>query len=188
MAKQFGAEDLAGLKLQVEEGLSGEYAGAARQVLKRNLMDSLDSAVKFELPPSMVTAEADQIAHQLWHDANPDVTDHSHDPIETTDEHKSLAERRVRLGLFLSELGIKNDITVSDAEMQQAMMQQAQQHPGQERQFFEFIQQNEQAMQQIRSPLFEEKVVNYILELAEVSDKEVSKDDLQKAVEALEEE
>jgi trigger factor len=187
LAQQFGAEDLAGLKGQVEERLATEYSGAARQVLKRGLMDALDGAVSFDLPPSMVDAEAAQIAHQMWHEDNPDVTDHNHDPVETTDEHKKLAERRVRLGLFLSELGLKNEINVSDAEMQQAMMQQAQQYPGQERQFFEFIQQNEQAMQQIRAPLFEDKVVDYILELATVSDKEVSKDELQKAIEALDE-
>ncbi len=187
LAKQFGAEDLAGLKTQVDERLSAEYSGAARQVLKRKLMDALDGTVSFELPPSMVEAEAGQIAHQLWHEENPDVTDHNHDPIEPTEEHNTLAQRRVRLGLFLSELGIKNNIEVSDNEMQQAMMRQAQEYPGQERQFYEFIQQNEQAMQQIRAPLFEDKVVDYILELSDVSDKEVSKDDLQKAIEALEE-
>lgn len=185
LAKQFGADDLAGLKAQVEERLGAEYAGAARQVLKRQLMDALDETVKFDLPPSMVDAEAGQIAHQLWHEDNPDVTDHNHDPVEPTDEHKKLAERRVRLGLFLAELGGKQDIQVSDQEMQQAVMQQAQQYPGQERQFFEFIQQNEQAMQQIRAPLFEDKVVDYILELSDVSDKEVSKEELQKSLEDM---
>jgi len=187
LAKQFGADDLEALKGQVGERLGAEYGQVARQILKRGLMDALDGAVSFELPPSMVEAEAGQIAHQLWHEENPDVTDHNHDPVETTDEHTKLAERRVRLGLFLSELGTKNEISVSDAEMQQAVMQQAQQYPGQERQFYEFIQQNEQAMQQIRAPLFEDKVVDFILELADVSEKEISKDDLQKAAEALEE-
>jgi len=185
LAKQFGADDLAGLKAQVEERLGAEYAGAARQVLKRQLMDALDETVKFDLPPSMVDAEAGQIAHQLWHEDNPDVTDHNHEPVEPTDEHNKLAERRVRLGLFLAELGGKQDIQVSDQEMQQAVMQQAQQYPGQERQFFEFIQQNEQAMQQIRAPLFEDKVVDYILELSDVSDKEVSKEELQKSLEDM---
>lgn len=185
LATQFGAEDLAGLKAQVEERLGAEYAGAARQVLKRQLMDALDETVKFELPPSMVANEASQIAHQLWHEDNPDVTDHNHEPVEPTDEHNKLAERRVRLGLFLAELGGKQDIQVTDQEMQNAMMQQAQQYPGQERQFFEFIQQNEQAMQQIRAPLFEDKVVDYILELSDVNDKEVSKEELQKSLEEM---
>ena len=185
LAKQFGAEDLAALKTQVSERLQSEYSGAARQVIKRGLMDALDQAVKFELPPSMVEAEAAQIAHQMWHEENPEVHDHSHEPVEPSDEHKSLAERRVRLGLFLAELGSSNEITVSENELQQAVMQQARQYPGQEQQFFEFIQKNEQALQQIRAPLFEDKVVDYILELADVSDKDVSKEELQKAIEAL---
>jgi len=187
LAKQFGADDVAALKTQVGERLGAEYAGAARQVLKRKLMDALDNAVVFELPPSMVEAEAGQIAHQLWHEKNPDVDGHDHDTVETTDEHTKLAERRVRLGLYLSELGMKNKIEVSDAEMQQAVMEQARQYPGQEKQFFEFIQKNEQALQQLRAPLFEDKVVDFILELADVSESEVSKEDLQKAVEALDE-
>lgn len=188
LAKQFGAEDLAGLKGQVSERLQAEYSGAARQVLKRKLMDALDEVVKFELPPSMLDAEAGQIAHQIWHEENPDVEGHDHGPVEATDEHKELAGRRVRLGLVLAELGAKNEIQVSDSEMQQAVMQQAQQYPGQEQQFFEFIQKNEQAMQQIRAPLFEDKVVDFILELSDVSDKDVTKDELQKAVEALSDE
>ncbi len=185
LAKQFGADDIAALRNQVRERLAAEYGGAARTILKRKLMDALDEAIKFDLPPSMVTAEADQIAHQLWHEKNPEVHDHDHDPVETTDEHKNLAERRVRLGLFLADLGGKSEITVSETEMQQAIMQQAQQYPGQEREFFDYIQKNEQAMQQVRAPLFEDKVVDYILELADVSENEVSKDDLQKALEAL---
>lgn len=185
LAKQFGAEDLAALKGQISDRLVAEYAGAARGVTKRKLMDALDELVSFELPQSMLDAEASQIAHQLWHDANPDVHDHNHDTVETTDEHKSLASRRVKLGLFLAELGNKKEITVSDAEMQQAIMQQAQQYPGQERQFYEFIQKNQQAIQQIRAPLFEDKVVDYILELSEVSEKSVTKDELQAAIEAL---
>lgn len=186
LAKQFGAEDLAALKGQVTERLAAEYSGAARQVLKRRLMDALDDLVAFDLPESMLEAEASQIAHQLWHEDNPDVHDHNHGAVEATDEHRKLAARRVRLGLFLSELGMKNEINVSDAELQQAVMQQASQYPGQERQFYEFIQKNEQALQQIRAPLFEDKVVDYILELSDVSEKSVTKDALQTEIEALE--
>ncbi len=188
LAKKYGAEDLAALTGQIEERLKGEYAGAARAVLKRKLLDQLDDAVQFELPPSLVDAEAGQIAHQLWHEDNPEVEGHDHGEIETTDEHKTLAERRVRLGLLLAELGQKNDVQVSDAEMTQAIMNQARQYPGQERQFFEFIQQNQAAQQQLRAPLFEDKVVDYIFEMADVAEKEVSKEDLQSAVEALDEE
>jgi trigger factor len=190
LAKKFGAEDLAALKGQIEERLGAEYAGAARQVMKRKLLDELDSAVSFDLPPSLVEAEAKQIAHQLFHEENEEVdpNDHSHGDIEPTEEHKGLAERRVRLGLLLAEIGQKNEITVSDAEMTQAVMNQARQYPGQERQFFEFVQQNPQMRQQIQAPLFEDKVVDYLFELADVSETEISKDELQKALEALEEE
>ncbi len=188
LAKKFGADDLAGLKTQVSERLEAEYTGAARAVMKRSLLDALDGLVTFDLPPSLLDAEAGQIAHQLWHEENPDVTDHNHDAIEPTDEHKSLAGRRVRLGLLLAELGQKNEIEVSEAEFTQAIMNQARQYPGQERQFFEFVQQNPQMRQQIQAPLFEDKVVDYVFELAEVAEKEVSKEDLQKAVESLDEE
>ena len=188
LAKKFGADDLNALKAQIGERLEAEYSGAARAVMKRKLLDELDTKVSFELPPSLVEAEAGQIAHQLWHEENPEVEGHDHPEIEATDEHKGLAERRVRLGLLLAELGRKNEIEVSDAEMTQAVMNQARQYPGQERQFFEFVQQNPQMRQQIQAPLFEDKVVDFIFELADVSDKEVSKDDLQKAVEALDDE
>ena len=188
LATKFGAEDLAALKGQITERLEAEYAGAARAVQKRHLLDALDKMVKFELPPSLVKAEAGQIAHQLWHDENPDVQGHDHPEIEPTNDHNTLAERRVRLGLLLAELGQKAEIVVTDAEMTQAMMDQARQYPGQEREFFEFVQQNPQMQQQVRAPLFEDKVVNYVFELATVSDKEVSKDELQKVVEAMDEE
>ena len=188
LATKFGAEDLAALKGQITERLEAEYAGAARAVQKRHLLDALDTMVKFELPPSLVEAEAGQIAHQLWHDENPDVQGHDHPEIEPTDEHNTLAERRVRLGLLLAELGQKAEIQVTDAEMTQAMMNQARQYPGQEREFFEFVQQNPQMQQQMRAPLFEDKVVDYVFELATVTDKDVSKDELQKAVEAMDDE
>ena len=144
--------------------------------------------VKFELPPSLVESEAGQIAHQLWHDENPDVQGHDHPEIVSTDEHNTLAERRVRLCRLLAELGQKAEIQVTDAEMTQARMNQARQYPGQEREFFEFVQQNPQMQQQMRAPLFEDKVVDYVFELATVTDKEVSKDELQKAVEAMDDE
>lgn len=188
MAKKFGAEDLEALKGQIAERLEAEYAGAARAVMKRGLLDALDTAVSFDLPPSLVDAEAGQIAHQLWHEKNPEVEGHDHPEIEASDEDKKLAERRVRLGLLLAELGQKAEVEVTDAEMSQAVMAQARQYPGQERQFFEFVQNNPQMQQQLRAPLFEDKVVDHVFEQATVTEKEVSKDDLQKAVEALEDE
>ncbi len=188
LAKRFGMDDLDALKAQVRERLADEYAGAARQVLKRNLMDKLDELFDFDLPPSLVETEAKQIAHQLWHEENPDHQGHDHPEIEPTDEHNKLAERRVRLGLLLAEVGNKAEVTVTDAEMQQAMMAQARQYPGQERAFCEFIQKNQGAQQQLRAPIFEDKVVDYIVELTKVTEKKVSKDELQKAVEALDDE
>lgn len=186
LATKFGAEDLADLKGKITERLQEEYNGAARMVMKRQLMDELAKLVSFELPPTLVENEAKSIAHQLWHEENPEVQGHDHPEIETTDEHTDLAERRVRLGLLLADVGQQQEITVTDAEMQQAAMQQAQQYPGQERQFFEFLQQNEQMQQQMRAPIFEDKVVDYIIELAEVTEKSTTKEDLQKAVEDLE--
>ena len=188
LAQKFGAEDLASLKTQIADRLNEEYAGAAKAVLKRRLLDELDKLVSFELPPTMVEVEAKQIAHQLWHEENPDVQGHDHGEIEATEEHTKLAERRVRLGLVLAELGQKAKVEVSDAEMTQAVMNQARQYPGQERQFFEFVQQNPQMQQQLRAPIFEDKVVDYVVELAKVTDKEISKDDLQKEIEKLEDE
>ncbi len=188
LAKQYGAEDLDALKGQIRERLEAEYNQAGRQVMKRKLLDILDEKVSFELPPSLVQAEADQIAHQLWHEENPDVQGHDHEKIEPGEEHMKLAERRVRLGLLLAELGRQNEIEVTDAEMTQAVMNQARQYPGQERQFFEFVQQNPQMRQQLQAPIFEDKVVDYIFERAQVTEREVTKDELQKEVEALEEE
>ena len=188
LAKQFGAEDLAALTAQITERLEAEYAGASRAVTKRSLLDALDKKVDFELPVSLVEAEAGQIAHQLWHEENPDVEGHDHPEIEATDEHKKLASRRVKLGLLLADIGQKAEVKVTDAEMTQAIMNQARQYPGQERQFFEFAQQNAQFRQQLQAPMFEDKVVDHIFEQAAVKEKEVSKDDLQKAVEKLEDE
>jgi trigger factor len=187
MAKRFGAEDLAALKAQVTERLEAEYKGAARALLKRALLDRLDAMVSMDLPDSLVDAEAGQIAHSLWHEEHPDDHGHNHDAIEPTDEHKKLAERRVRLGLLLAELGRKQKIEVTDAEMTQAVLAQARQYPGQERAFFEYVQKNPQMQQQLRAPIFEDKVVDFIVAGANVTDKEISKDDLQKAVEALDE-
>jgi trigger factor len=140
MAKQFGSEDLKALKAQLKERLGTEYAAAARQLTKRELMDALDKLVKFDLPEALVDAESSQIAHQLWREDNPSVEEKDQPEIETTDESKTLGERRVRLGLLLADLGRKNEITISDQEMQQAVFAEAQKYPGQEKEFFEFIQ------------------------------------------------
>jgi trigger factor len=187
LAKKFGADDLAALKAQVADRLEAEYKGAARAILKRSLLDQLDGMVQFDLPANLVEAEANQIAHQLYHEEHPDDHGHSHGAIEPTEDHKKLAIRRVRLGLLLAEIGRKAEVTVTDAEMTQAVLAAARQYPGQERQFFEFVQKNQQMQQQLRAPVFEDKVVDHIVALAKVTDKEISKEKLQKAVEALDE-
>jgi trigger factor len=188
LAAKFGADDLKALKLQISERLEAEYAGAARAVMKRRLLDELDKLVTFDLPTSLLEAESKQIAHQLWHEENPEVKGHDHGEVDITEEHTELATRRVRLGLLLADLGQRANVEVSDQEMQQAMMQQARQYPGQEREFFEFIQKNDQMQQQMRAPIFEDKVIDYVFELAQVSEKDVDKEALQKAVEDLEKE
>lgn len=187
LAKKYGAEDLSALKGQIAERLESEYKGASRAVMKRALLDQLDGMVKFDLPARLVEAEAAQIAHQLWHEENPHEHGHNHGNIEPTDEHKTLAERRVRLGLLLAEIGRKAEVTVTDAEMTQAVLAQARNYPGQERAYFEFVQKNQQVQQQLRAPIFEDKVVDHIVAGAKVTEKEVAKDELQKAIEALDE-
>jgi trigger factor len=185
LATRFGLESLEELRSSVRTRLGDEYSQAARQVTKRRLMDALDALVSFDLPPSLVDIEAKQIAHQLWHEEHHDHQGHDHGEVEPTEEHRKLAERRVRLGLLLAEVGNKAEVEVSEAELQRAVFEQARQYRGQERQFFEFVQKNPQALQQIRAPLFEEKVVDHIIGLAKVTDKPVSKEELEKEIESL---
>ncbi|PID35827.1 MAG: trigger factor [Rhodobacterales bacterium] len=188
LAKQFGAEDLEALKTGITEQMSGEFAQAARAVVKRSLLDALDEKVAFDLPEGLLDAEAKQIAHQLWHEDHPEVQGHDHPEIEVEEDHKKLAARRVRLGLVLAEIGQKAEIEVTDGELTQAILNQARQYPGQEKAFFDFVQQNAQMRQQLQAPIFEDKVVDHILDGAKVSEKEVSKADLEAALEKLEEE
>lgn len=185
LAKRYGAETLDELKDQIRERLAAEFADAGRALIKRRLLDALDGMVSFELPASLVEAEARSIAHQLWHEDNPDVHGHDHPEIELTDEHNKLAERRVRLGLLLAEIGTRQKIEITDQEMGQAVMAQARQYPGQERAFFDFVKQNRQALEQIRAPLFEDKVVDLILSRANITEVAVSKADFEKELEAL---
>lgn len=185
LASRFGVESLDELKGQIRTRLGDEYAQAARQVTKRRLMDALDGLVSFDLPPSLVDIEARQIAHQLWHEEHHDHHGHDHGNIEPTEEQRKLAERRVRLGLLLAEIGNKAEVDVSEQELQRAVFEQARQYRGQERQFFEFVQKNPQALQQIRAPLFEEKVVDHIIGLANVTERVVTKEELEKEIEAL---
>ena len=186
LAKKFGVESLEELKSQIGERLKAEFSVATRAILKRELMDKLDKLIKFELPVGLIENEATDIAHQLWHEDNPDVKDHNHDKIEPTAEHNTIANRRVKLGLLLAELGSKNKIVVSEKETQEAVMQKSKEYPGQEKAFFEFMQKNPQAKEQLKAPLFEDKVIDFIVELSSVTEKTVSKEELKKAVEKVE--
>ncbi len=186
LAKRFGADDLDSLKETIRERVAAEYGQATRAHLKRKLLDALDEKVEFELPPTMLDVEGKQVAHQLWHEENPDVEGHDHPEIEPTEEHMRIAKRRVMLGLLLADLGSKNEIQVGQDELRDAVMQQARQYPGQERQFFEWIQNNQQAMNEIQAPLFEDKVIDHILEQATLTEKTVTKEELEAALEALE--
>lgn len=185
MAEKLGADSLDALKTQIADRLEAEYAEASRMVMKRDLMDQLDEMVQFDVPPSLLDAEAKQIAHQLWHDENPDVEGHDHPEIEPTEEHTKLALRRVKLGLFLADLGSRKEIEVTETEMQQALMREAQKYPGQERAYFEFVQKNPGAQQQLRAPIFEDKVIDAITAEADMTEKDITKDDLQKMVDEL---
>lgn len=186
LAKRYGSEDLEALKEQLRERICAEYAGAARTLLKRRLLDRLDELVSFDLPQSLVDIEANSIAHQLWHEENPDHKGHDHPHIEPTDEHRRLAERRVKLGLLLADIGAREKVQISEQELGQAIMSQARRYPGQEREFFEFVRQNRDALEQIRAPLYEDKVVDLIVERAQVTETSVSKDALQAELDALE--
>ena len=188
LAKRYGSDSLDELKTQLRERIGDEYARAARTLLKRRLLDRLDEMVSFDLPQSLVDLEANSIAHQLWHEENPDHHGHDHPPIEPTDEHRKLAERRVKLGLLLADIGSREKVEIAEQELGQAIMAQARRYPGQEREFFEFVRQNREALEQIRAPLYEDKVVDLIVARANVTETPVSKDELQSELDALEQE
>ncbi|MEM9046880.1 MAG: trigger factor, partial [Pseudomonadota bacterium] len=185
LAKRFGAEDLGQLKEQISAQIATEFAGASRNLVKRRLLDELDEKVAFDLPESLVDIEARSIAQQLWAEENPDAEPTDQSDAEPSEEHTKLAERRVRLGLLLAEVGQRESVEISESDLGQAIMAQARQYPGQEREFFDFVRQNREALEQIRAPLFEDKVVDLILEKANVTEIPVSKDDLESELEAL---
>lgn len=182
-ATSMGLENVDKFKDAVKEKLQEELDTVSKNRLKRELLDKLEESHKFELPEKLVTSEFDAIWGQLTTEMA--QKDRSFEDEDTTEEeerkkYKDIAERRVRLGLIVSEIGSKNELKISDEEVQQALINKASQFPGQERQVLTFYQQNPQALAELRAPLFEEKVVDFILELAEVSEKKVSIDELTK--------
>lgn len=180
-AKGLGLEGLDNLKELVTQQIKGEYDTASRAKAKRALLDALDDAHDFDLPPKMVDQEFDQIWGQLQQEkeAGRLSEEEAEKPEEELKaEYRKIAERRVRLGLVLAEIGRVNEVQISEQEVQSAVVAQARQFPGQEREVLEFFQKNPAAMAQVRAPIYEDKVVDHILEVADVTDKTVSKDEL----------
>lgn len=180
-AKRFGFDALDKLREVLAEQIKSDFARMSRMHLKRALLDALDAEHSFELPPTMVEQEFSQIwsqfEHELQHQGKTPA-DLEEPEEQIRGEYRKIAERRVRLGLVLAEVGEKNKISVTDQELNQALMDRARQFPGQERQVFEFYQRNPQAISELRAPIFEEKVVDFIAELAKVSEKTVTRDEL----------
>ena len=180
-AKGLGLESLEQLTGLVKDQLKAEHDGASRAKAKRNLLDQLDEAHSFDLPPNMVEQEFNQIWQQLQAEMDAGRTadedkDKSED--ELKDEYRKIAERRVRLGLVLAEIGRVADVRISEQEVNQALVREARQYSGQEQQVVEFFRNNPGAMAQLRAPIYEDKVVDHILEVAEITEETVSREDL----------
>lgn len=180
-AKSLGMESLDSLKDAMREQISKDYGDMSRGHLKKQLLDELSETHDFELPPSMVNLEFEQIWHQFEHElenGNKKIEDLDESEEDLRNEYRAIAERRVRTGLVLAEVGSINEIQVTQEELNQGLMQRVQQFPGQEQQVFEYFQQNPEAMAQLRAPIFEEKVVDFICELATVTERSVSLEEL----------
>jgi trigger factor len=180
-AKMVGFEDLGKLKAAVSDRLKSEYAAASRRKVKRSLLDALDEKHAFDLPQTLVDQEFESVWRQVSQDLESrgkTFTDEETTEEKAREEYRAIAERRVRLGLVLAEIGEKAQIKVSDEEVSRAVVERARQFPGQEQQVWDYYRKTPQALASLRAPIFEEKVVDYILELADVTEKTVSKDDL----------
>lgn len=177
LAQKFGLEDAESLKRAVKTSLDEEHKDVSRQRTKRQLLDALDSRYSFELPANMVEDEFQSVWRQVQAD-----TARAGQPMEDNEENRAeyrkIAERRVRLGLVLSEVGQKADVKIEDAEVTQALLLRARQFPGQEKQVLEYYRNNPQALAEIRAPLFEEKVVDHIIAGANVTEQVVTRAEL----------
>jgi trigger factor len=181
LARQLGLESLEKLREAVRQALQREYDGLSRMNVKRKLLDALAERASFAVPEGMVEAEFRQIWERVEADLKAgrlDGEDAGKDEATLAAEYRAIAERRIRLGLLLSEIGRTNNIQVSREELNRAMMAEVQRYPGQEKQVIEYFQKNPQAMESLRSPIFEEKVVDFMLELAKVREEMVPPADL----------
>lgn len=184
LAKRLGVADLGELKSAIKRDLETRYATEARMVAKSRLFDALDGRVDFELPPTMVEAEAKNVALSLWREENPDGGKGDPESVEPDEKHVELAERRVRIGLLLREIGRKHGISVSQDEIVQAAQNLTPQ--GQDmRKFVESALKDQALVGQISASIFENKMSDFIFELAQVSEVEGTKEDLAKAAESL---
>ncbi len=186
-AKSLGLELLDKLKEAARERLTAEFAGATRQKVKRTLLDRLDESHRFEAPPSLVEEEF----RLMWNSIKAEMqssgkTFADEDTTEQAaeEEYRKIADRRVRLGLVLSEIGEKNKITVTDDEVGRAVIERARQMPGREKEVWDYYRSNANALAQLRAPIYEDKVVDFILELATVTEKKVTREELLKDDEA----
>ncbi|MDB5608611.1 MAG: trigger factor [Bradyrhizobium sp.] len=182
-AKTLGLESLEKLKEAARERLATEYAGATRQRVKRALLDRLDETHKFEAPPSLIEEEFSL----MWNSVKAEMessgktfADENTTEDAAKEEYRGIADRRVRLGLVLSEIGEKNKITVTEDEVGRAVIERARSMPGREKEVWDYYRNNANALAQLRAPIFEDKVVEFILELANVTEKKVSRDELYK--------
>jgi trigger factor len=187
-AKRFGLQSLQELKDNIKRDLGSEYKSLARMKMKRSLLDQLADQHSFDVPPGMVEMEFGQIWNEISSDKarlDAEMAEEKKTEDELKAEYQKIAERRIRLGLLLSEVGRINNIEVKSEEITRAMIEQARRFPGQERQVMEYFQKNPEAAQSLRAPIFEDKVVDFIVEMATVTDKTVTKEELQKEVEAV---
>jgi len=182
-AKSLGLESLAKLKDAVKDRLQRDNAEASRRKVKRALLDELDKRHKFEAPATLVEGEFENVWNAIVGDLkqqNRSFEDEGTTEEKAREEYRGIAERRVRLGLVIAEIGEKNGINVSDEEVSRAVVERARQLPGREQQVWDYYRKNPDALASLRAPIFEEKVVDFILELAKVTEKQVSRDELYK--------
>lgn len=182
-AKSLGLESLDKLKEAARERMTAEFAGATRQRVKRALLDRLDETHRFEAPQSLVDEEFNLMWNSIkaeMESAGKTFADEDTTEDAAKEEYRKIADRRVRLGLVLSEIGEKNKITVTDDEVSRAVIDRARQMPGREKEVWDYYRSNPSALAQLRAPIFEDKVVDFILELANVTEKKVSREDLYK--------
>jgi trigger factor len=178
-AKSLGLDSLSKLRDALRERIERDYAAASRQKLKRAMLDQLDEHHKFEPPPTLVEQEFDNVWSAIENDLkqqNRTFADEGTTEEKAREEYRAIAERRVRLGLVIAEIGEKNNINVTEEQLRAAVMEQVRQLPGREQQVWDYYRNNPNALAALRAPLFEDKVVDFVLELAQVADKQVSRE------------